>query len=243
MKKTLIASAITLTLLTANPVAAADKPAYKKEEGIGFGTGLLTGALVGGPLGAVVGAIGGVFIGHSVGADEEVIALRSETEAQRLALNELDKENRSLLVKVEMAANNERQLKQVSYQQQMSGQSEHGLMMAFQFRSGSAEVESLYLSQLQKLARALKQLPDMHIDLAGYADSRGEEKNNLSLSQQRAEAIKQQLVTLGVNEERLQTRAMGEVAPGAVESFESNFFDRRVVLTLTPAKTNMAAMN
>jgi outer membrane protein OmpA-like peptidoglycan-associated protein len=56
---------------------------------------------------------------------------------------------------------------------------------------------------LQAAAQWLKDHPDVQVNLAGYADPRGDIVYNLGLSQQRADTVKQKLIELGVPEDRI----------------------------------------
>jgi outer membrane protein OmpA-like peptidoglycan-associated protein len=76
---------------------------------------------------------------------------------------------------------------------------------------------------LDELARALETYPEVRLEIAVYARSAkgpvGETKEaNLLLSQQRALALVQELVSRGISQARLEGRGLGEgeaVAPGA----------------------------
>ena len=59
-----------------------------------------------------------------------------------------------------------------------------------QFRTGSAEIEPHFAKQLVELAEVMKQQPQLHLDLNGFADQRGDEQHNLLLSNQRAENVR-----------------------------------------------------
>jgi peptidoglycan-associated lipoprotein len=59
-------------------------------------------------------------------------------------------------------------------------------------------------------ARALAERPGIRISIEGYCDERGSEKYNLVLGDKRANAIKDYLITLGVNASRIDTISYGE---------------------------------
>ncbi|MCU1341529.1 MAG: OmpA family protein [Candidatus Acidoferrum typicum] len=56
---------------------------------------------------------------------------------------------------------------------------------------------------LQIDAQWLKDHPDVQINLAGYADTRGDVVYNVALSQERANTVKQKLLQLGIPEDRI----------------------------------------
>ncbi|MCJ7591668.1 MAG: OmpA family protein [Woeseiaceae bacterium] len=63
---------------------------------------------------------------------------------------------------------------------------------------------------LDKTASTLSRNPDLQVEIAGYADSRGPEKYNMGLSLRRAEAVREYLEQAGVNPARLTVRGYGE---------------------------------
>ena len=67
--------------------------------------------------------------------------------------------------------------------------------------------------------------PDAKLSLAAYTDERGPDKYNQSLSERRAESVKQFLVTKGVPEDRIETSAYGkdqQLGPGTVADLQAN---------------------
>src|SRR5690606_17418489 len=101
--------------------------------------------------------------------------------------------------------------------------------LVLHFRSDSAVVEPHYQERLGEFALLARQLPEAVIQLTGHADRRGDEGDNLGLSQRRILAVQQALKSLGVENATIQTAAHGESRPlAAEESLEGNFFDRRV---------------
>jgi peptidoglycan-associated lipoprotein len=67
------------------------------------------------------------------------------------------------------------------------------------------------------------------IVLAGHCDERGSEEYNLALGERRANAVRQQLVDLGIEGSRLETVSYGESRPAVLGSMESAWrMNRRV---------------
>jgi OOP family OmpA-OmpF porin len=66
---------------------------------------------------------------------------------------------------------------------------------------------------LDEAAEALKDNPDVRVTIAGYTDSIGSEDYNLKLSERRAQAVKQYLVSRGIAASRLNTVGRGEADP------------------------------
>ena len=65
-------------------------------------------------------------------------------------------------------------------------------------------------SQLQTKAQFLRERSSLRATIEGHADARGTNEYNLSLGQKRADAVKEYLVSLGIQADRLSTLSKGE---------------------------------
>jgi peptidoglycan-associated lipoprotein len=74
---------------------------------------------------------------------------------------------------------------------------------------------------LQKQATWLKQYPSVRLMVEGHCDERGTREYNLALGDRRAYAVKEFLVSLGVDAARLQTKSYGKERPVCAESDDS----------------------
>lgn len=81
------------------------------------------------------------------------------------------------------------------------------------FESGSARLKDISKHEIANLANLLKGNSELTVELGGHTDSQGEDGANLSLSNSRAEAVKNELIRLGINPERLVSKGYGEVNP------------------------------
>lgn len=80
-------------------------------------------------------------------------------------------------------------------------------------------------------AADLKEWGDIQIEVSGHTDSVGSDKYNTGLSLRRAEAVRDYLITKGINAERLTAKGYGEAQPIADnDSDEGRFKNRRVEL-------------
>jgi OOP family OmpA-OmpF porin len=77
------------------------------------------------------------------------------------------------------------------------------------FKLGSAELSDAGKATATNFADALKSLPQTRYEIAGYTDVTGQQDRNLALSQSRADAVKQFLVSKGVDSSRLETKGFG----------------------------------
>lgn len=68
---------------------------------------------------------------------------------------------------------------------------------------------------LNDIVKILQENPDYKLEITGHTDNQGEAVANQLLSEQRAMAVKQYLMSKGIGESRLTTRGMGDTEPVA----------------------------
>ncbi len=88
------------------------------------------------------------------------------------------------------------------------------------FDFGKATLRPESYSELNRLADVLKKYPGMVIEISGHTDNIGSLKTNMRLSQKRAEAVVEYLVSQGVNPEQLIARGYGPTRPIASNKTE-----------------------
>lgn len=91
------------------------------------------------------------------------------------------------------------------------------------------------VSELDKNVEALKAWGDVNIEVAGHTDSMGSDAYNMKLSQRRAEAVRNFLISRGVAADRLTAKGYGEAQPVADNATEEGRFKNRRV-ELAPLK-------
>jgi outer membrane protein OmpA-like peptidoglycan-associated protein len=103
------------------------------------------------------------------------------------------------------------------------------------FLTGKAELLPSAKDQLRQVAQTvLDQGDSRSIVVEGHTDSRGDEAMNLQLSQDRAEAVRQFLISVGVPAERVSAVGRGETSPIASnDTAEGRANNRRVELVLS----------
>jgi outer membrane protein OmpA-like peptidoglycan-associated protein len=81
------------------------------------------------------------------------------------------------------------------------------------FATGRAEVAAGGMRSIDKLAEWLKKNPTRNLLIEGHTDNTGTEDLNMRLSQQRAEAVRDQLLSRGVGADRITTKGYGPKYP------------------------------
>lgn len=81
------------------------------------------------------------------------------------------------------------------------------------FTNNRAWIRRRSLGVLDTVAQALLDFPDITIEIQGHTDSRGPDRQNLRLSQARAQAVRTYLIRQGVARDRLTAAGYGETRP------------------------------
>lgn len=89
---------------------------------------------------------------------------------------------------------------------------------------------------LQKHMEFLKRWPSTKIMVEGHADSRGTNEYNLALAENRADAVRDYLVSLGLANDRVTVVSKGEEQPFCQEESESCWQQNRVGFFIFTAK-------
>jgi protein translocase SecG subunit len=101
------------------------------------------------------------------------------------------------------------------------------------FASGKKVLTPDSADQLNNIVSILKAYPQVKLKVGAYTDNTGIAANNLKLSQERAEHVKDQLIKLGVVADRLTAEGYGDqhaVAPNDTE--ENRAKNRRISLSV-----------
>jgi outer membrane protein OmpA-like peptidoglycan-associated protein len=84
------------------------------------------------------------------------------------------------------------------------------MIIRIEYQSGSFEVDMRTRDRLQPLIRKLQVLSDVHVTILGYTDNVGPTEANQSLSQKRANRLRDWLVIQGIDEQRMTPIGKGE---------------------------------
>jgi len=220
MRNTIILAGL-IASMTAAPAFA---EGGSKEEGIGVSLGATIGAFAGGPAGFIVGAALGAKLGDKMHQrDEEVDSLSASLQGSQNRVNELEGD-------VDTLAENLQRLQEESRPELLS-LLQAGIEMDLLFRTDEHVLADTTGSRLQELAASLATMPDVFVQLDGFADERGDAAYNQKLSDRRAAHVKDVLVSNGIPAERISVKAHGE-SPAADDNVDSFAFERKVSLTL-----------
>lgn len=76
------------------------------------------------------------------------------------------------------------------------------------------------ISKVQNVVAILQQNPNYVMIIEGHCDERGSNEYNLSLGEQRALAVRNYIIDMGIAAERIQSRSFGEERPAVQGSGE-----------------------
>ncbi len=97
------------------------------------------------------------------------------------------------------------------------------------FDVNKAIIKPESMGTLNAIVQILKDNPDVKFEVGGHTDSDGDDAANLKLSQARADAVRNQLIAMGIDAGRLTTKGYGETKPiSDNKTFEGKANNRRV---------------
>lgn len=101
------------------------------------------------------------------------------------------------------------------------------------FDSNKSKIRKESSVELEKVAKFLKDRPDINIEVAGYTDSKGDDKSNIKLSEARSKAVMDYLVKKGTAKSRISFKGYGKEQPVASNDTDAGRqLNRRVELKI-----------
>ena len=101
------------------------------------------------------------------------------------------------------------------------------------FQVGKSKISEESYAELDVVVNMMKDNHAMIIQLEGHTDYQGDPKDNLKLSQDRVDAVKEYLVSKKVNKNRIKTKAFGGTSPLSRDNTpEAHRLNRRVELRI-----------
>ncbi|MBY0427893.1 MAG: OmpA family protein [Alphaproteobacteria bacterium] len=103
------------------------------------------------------------------------------------------------------------------------------------FDTAKSDIKPSSEPTLKAIADALKSAPNMNVEVGGHTDNVGGTAYNQTLSQARASAVQQTLISMGIKAERLHAKGYGDSVPLAGnDTQDGRAKNRRVQLTKLP---------
>jgi len=204
-KPAFVAGLLAISLAANTAFAKPPVESGSKRAGAGFASGAVIGGAAAGPIGMVVGASLGAVMGERSHKKNEALAAR-KAEAALLA-SEIEMRNNTLS-EIESKAS--------------------AVGSTVQFRTGQTQVRDNDRARIAKLGALVAGLKDVRVRVSGFADSRGDDTLNLTLSQERAETVALELEKAGVPKERMIIEAMGERFASTEAVADDQAFERCV---------------
>lgn len=100
------------------------------------------------------------------------------------------------------------------------------------FDVNKATIKPESMGTLNMIVKLMSEKPELKFEVAGHTDADGDDASNLKLSQQRAEAVKAQLIKMNIDASRLTAKGYGESKPmNDNSSPENKANNRRVEFT------------
>jgi len=83
--------------------------------------------------------------------------------------------------------------------------------ITFDYNQSTIKPESM--GEMNRISKMMTDNPSLNFEIGGHTDADGDEAYNVKLSQQRADAVKAQLVGMGIAESRLTAKGYGKSKP------------------------------
>ena len=201
-------SLVSLSACVTDPNTGERKVSRTAIGGVGGAlAGYLLGGIIGGKTARILGAgIGGVA-GAAVGyqMDKQIKELKESTAGSGV---DVTSDGQSILV---------------------------NLPNGVTFPVDSYTIQPSFRATLDDVANSLIKYPNSLIDVYGHTDSTGSDAYNQSLSERRAMAVRDYLISRGVGAARIRSQGFGETQPIASnETEEGRSANRRVEIKIVP---------
>ena len=171
--------------------------------------GGLLGGVIGGKTGRIIGAVGGAAAGGYVGyrMDQQIKELEEQTAGSGVDVSSVDGGDAILV----------------------------NLPDGVTFATGSYTITPGFRDLLDRVADSLRQYPNSLVDVYGHTDTTGPSDVNQRLSEQRAQAVANYLISQGVASSRIRWMGFGETRL-AVQTADgvNEPLNRRVEIKIIP---------
>jgi len=104
-------------------------------------------------------------------------------------------------------------VKEVVVEKEVPSRNDRIVLMGVNFDFNSAKLKPESYPILYHAAQIMLENPDITVEVQGYSDNIGSEKNNIKMSQMRADAVKNYLVARGISADRISSAGYGSANP------------------------------
>jgi outer membrane protein OmpA-like peptidoglycan-associated protein len=155
-------------------------------------------------------------------AQQQLSTTQQQLDKERLARNDAEQQ----------LAKSRQELEQFAQVRDMARGTVITLSGGVLFETGKSELLTGAQDRLSRVADYLKNSP-RHVVVEGYTDSTGSSSTNMSLSQRRADSVRDYLIAQGVPADRLSAQGKGESSPVASNANSAGrAMNRRVEIIL-----------
>ena len=219
MNKAVIFLGVISLLSTTTAFSANRGEVYERS---GFVSGALAGAAIGGAPGAIIGAgIGGLF-GHELERARDADELDTQIAGIDAEKIRLEQQLHGLMVE------RERLVRELGFD---------SLEFDLFFKTGTAELEPLAITRIVEFTGQASRVSDgqtLVVQIDGYADQRGDDQYNETLSESRAAAVRDALVDGGISPEKIVILGHGSRESLASDGdLDAYALERRVTVTVS----------
>ncbi len=212
------ASVAALAMLSLSACVTDPNTGQKKvsRTAIGAGGGALAGYLLGGLIGgktarivgAGIGGVAGGVVGYKM--DQQIRELKEQTAGSGVDVTPTDNGSAILV----------------------------NLPDGVTFAVDSSAISPTFQRTLDSIANSMIQYPNSLIDVYGHTDSTGSDAYNQALSERRAQAVANYLISHGVSSSRIRWQGFGETQPVVSnDTEEGRARNRRVEIKIVPVSS------
>ncbi len=173
---------------------------------------------------------------------------KTSPDSQKISSTEIEKDS-SYLYKHKLSEETQKALGQLSQMPMTQGNlgsqmvefirdgiydyGEQFKFIELRWKNNTAEIIPKFRAEIDELAKIMVLFPNMRIKMECYTDNHGDVKKLEKLSQERVDYIKKEVVSVGVNPERIEAKGFGSKYPVADnKTMEGQLINNRIEITI-----------
>jgi OOP family OmpA-OmpF porin len=155
---------------------------------------------------------------EKMGRETSDLIAEKRTQEARIARKEAEQAKAAAAAEAERATRAKAEAEQLKKEMAdlKAKQTERGIVLTMGevlFATGKSDLSAAAMQSVDKLAEFLQKYPKRHVLIKGHTDSTGSDETNMTLSQKRADAVKEALTGRGVDAGRISTKGYGKKYP------------------------------